>query len=147
MSASTEALTHGVYLVGVDAGGVRNLMTAAWVTQISSRALLVAIGKTHYTAELIGRAGHFSLSVLTEAHREIAKRCGTVSGRDKDKLLDIPLRNSADGDPVLETAAAFFSCRVIQSTEVIDHVLFCGEILDSVRREGTPMQYHPGDFF
>lgn len=146
MSAA-EALTHGVYLVGVEADGVRNLMTAAWVTQISSNALLAAVGRTHYTAELIRRCGHFSLSVLTEEHREIARRCGTVSGRRENKLAGLPLGSSADGDPVLNGAAAHFSCRVIETVEVLDHVLFCGEIVSSARFEGTPMQYRPRDFF
>ena len=47
MRTPMDALTQGVYLVGVSADGICNFMTAAWVTQISSKAILVAIGKSH----------------------------------------------------------------------------------------------------
>jgi len=50
-----DLLTHGVYIVGVKYGSKINGMTAAWVNQVSSQPpmISVAIGKTHYTSELI----------------------------------------------------------------------------------------------
>lgn len=147
MASPMDALTQGVYLVGTSAGGVRNLMTAAWVTQISSNALLVAVGRSHYTAELIRQSGHFSLNVLSEAQRETAVFCGSVSGRDSDKLAGLPLTFSSEGDPLLDSAIAQFSCRVIHTAEVLDHVLFCGEIMDSRLFQGVPMRYRAQEFF
>ena len=147
MSSPMEALTQGVYLVGTNACGVCNLMTAAWVTQISSKALLVAVGRSHYTADLINRTGHFSLSVLSQTQRDIARRCGTVSGRSADKLKGLPLVDSDDGDPLLADAVAQFSCKVICTEEVLDHVLFCGEVTDAKLLGGTPLQYHAAEFF
>lgn len=147
MNTPMDALTQGVYLVGTNAAGVQNLMTAAWVTQISSKALLVAVGRTHYTAELIRQAGHFSLSVLSREQRDIAKRCGTASGRKTNKLEGLSLTASAEGDPLLADAVAQFACRVIHTAEVLDHVLFCAEVTDARLLEGTPLQYHAKEFF
>ena len=147
MNSPTDALTHGVYLVGTNVNCVQNLMTAAWVTQISSKALLVAVGRSHYTAELIRQSGHFSLSVLSQEQREIARSCGTVSGRKANKLEGLCVTPSADGDPLLAGAVAHFACRVIHTAEVLDHVLFCAEIADAQLLEGTPLSYHAKEFF
>lgn len=147
MQTPMDALTQGVYLVGSNNGRRPNMMTAAWVTQISSNALLVAVGYTHYTAELIRQSGHFSLSVLSEAQREIAVRCGTVCGRIVDKSSELPLIFSDHDDPLLSGAVAHFSCRVIHTAEVLDHVLFCGEVMQSTVYAGVPMSYQAEQFF
>lgn len=147
MKNPMDALTQGVYLIGVRADDVRNLMTAAWVTQISSRAVLIAVGKSHYTAELIRQAGHFSISVLAEGQREIAKQCGTVSGRNVDKLSGLSLVESQTGDPMLSNAVARISCRVMQIETVLDHILICGEVIDAELLGGEPMQYRAWEFF
>lgn len=56
-----DLLTHGVYIIGVKYGPKINGMTAAWVNQVSSKPPMVsvAIGKTHYTSELIPKAKFF----------------------------------------------------------------------------------------
>ena len=147
MRTPMDALTQGVYLVGVSADGICNFMIAAWVTQISSKAILVAIGKSHYTAELIEKAKHFSLSVLKTDQCDLAKQCGTVSGRKADKVSGLAIVNSPDGDPMLQDAAAHFACHVLRMDTVLDHVLICGEVVDARLLGGTPLQYHSWEFF
>ena len=147
MQTPMDALTQGVYLVGVNAEGIHNFMTAAWVTQISSKAILVAIGKSHYTAELIERAQHFSISVLKADQCDLAKQCGTVSGRKADKVSGLAVVSSVDGDPVLQDAAAQFACHVLRMDTVLDHVLICGEVVDAKLLGGVPLQYHSWEFF
>lgn len=77
-------VTCGVYIIGVKAGERTNGMTAAWVTQVSMipPMICVSINKRHFTAELIDKAGCFSVSVLSEDCYELAVRCGFGSGRD-----------------------------------------------------------------
>lgn len=147
MSRAMDYLTQGVYIVGVNDAKARNLMTAAWVSQIASDKLMLAVGKTHYTAELIGRSGHFGLSVLTAEQKEIALRCGKSSGRTADKLKGLDLCATEQGDPLIAGAAAHFSCRVEKVISDFDHVLFCAEVVDSRAFSGEPMRYRPRDFF
>ena len=64
-----NGITHGVYVIGVHTQEKDNLMTAAWLCQISSSPamLAVAVSKGHLTAELIEKAGCFTVSVLKKA--------------------------------------------------------------------------------
>ena len=59
-----DAIPQGVYLVGTKKGEGYNLMTAAFVTQVSFNpaSLAVSVAKPHYTAELIQAQGEFTLS-------------------------------------------------------------------------------------
>ena len=82
-----NAITQGVYVIGAKNGEKKNLMTAAWLTQISSRPnqILVAVSAGHYTAEMLQNNAHFTISVLAKGQEEVAKACGFVSGRNAEK--------------------------------------------------------------
>ena len=81
--SAMNTMTHGVYVIGTHADGKYNLMTAAWLSQVSGRPpmLMAAVSKSHYTAELLKDSSRFSVSVLTKDQRETALKCGSVSGR------------------------------------------------------------------
>jgi len=85
-----DLLTHGVYIIGVKYGSKINGMTAAWVNQVSSQPPMVsvAIGKSHYTSELISKSKSFSVNILSPDQMELARKCGFNSGRDQDKLQE-----------------------------------------------------------
>lgn len=139
---ATNFLSHGVYLIGVNDGIKDNFMTAAWAAQAASNAIMIAVGKTHCTAQMISQTGHFSLSVLAEDQVGIAHRCGTVSGRRENKTENLPLCRSKDGDPILNTALASLSCRTIHSFGELDHIIFIAEIAASApMKEGTPLLF------
>lgn len=142
-------ITLGVYVIGVKTPEKSNLMTAAWLTQVSSdpQTLLVAIGKTHYTADLIGTAGCFTVSILTGQQHKIAKNCGFASGRNADKLAKVQFGYSKSGIPVVDGAAAHLECQVTQWYEVEDHVLFIGKVVDAAVYSASTMTYQYDDFF
>lgn len=126
-------LTHGVYVIGTNNGKKKNLMTAAWVSQASSRPnmLVLAVSEKHYTAELIKETGHFSVSVLTEEQKDIAIACGSSSGRDTDKLKGLDIGMTPESDPVINGACAHLSCEVTDTFKASDHVLFVAKVVNS----------------
>ena len=77
-----SAITHGVYVLGVHTPEKDNLMTAAWLCQVSSAppTLAVAVSSKHLTTQLISQAGGFAVSVLSEEQRETALRNGSLAG-------------------------------------------------------------------
>ena len=143
-----EALTHGVYLLGVKDGEKINFMTAAWAAQVSSnpKKLIVAVGRTHYTAEMIRRTGAFSVNVLPEGQEELAKKCGFASGKNTDKSegMDYSLIN---GLPVVKDTAAYLLCHLVRGVEEGDHVLFIGEVTAGERSEKKPLIYDASVYF
>lgn len=144
-----NGLTHGVYVIGSQAENRCNLMTAAWVTQISARpdTLLVAVGKTHYTAQLITQRRSFTVSALSEKQGEIARACGFVSGRDINKLARVHCGFTESGLPWVWEAAAMFECEMTGRIEMGDHILFVGTVIESRSTGATPMVYRASEFF
>lgn len=128
----TKRMKYGDYIIAVKTPKQTNGMTAAWVTQVSSNPLLVlvAIGKTHYTSEMIREAGCFSINMLRPDQVELAKKCGFGSGKGKDRLAGQTLLHKKTGAPVIADCAAYLDCRLFETLDVGDHVLFIGEVVD-----------------
>jgi len=144
-----DLLTHGVYVVGVKYGSKVNGMTAAWVNQVSSKPpmISVAIGKTHYTSELISKAKSFSVNILSPNQMELAQKCGFISGRDQDKLKEEELTYQITGAPIISNCSAYLDCTLSHQFEVGDHVLFVGTVVETNVKSQSVLIFKSGDFF
>jgi flavin reductase (DIM6/NTAB) family NADH-FMN oxidoreductase RutF len=145
-----RALLHGVYILTSRDSERSNGMTAAWISQVSFRPLLVsaAVAPERYTHELIERSGYFAINALYEGQAELARNFGFRSGRKVDKFQNVAHHPAANGSPVLDEAAAYLECRVMDRVTVGDHTLFIGEVVDGALlkdRETLPFRW--GDFF
>lgn len=150
ISKSLSRMTLGVYIVGVGVDGKRNAMTAAWVTQVSGRppSIVVAVGQSHYTVDLIDKAGAFSLNILTPDQRELASKCGSVSGRVADKLEGVDVRMSEmTGAPIIDGCAAYIDCKVTGRFKAEDHILFVGQVVDGKDYGRPALVYDEREFF
>jgi flavin reductase (DIM6/NTAB) family NADH-FMN oxidoreductase RutF len=138
-------LTAGVYAVGVAEGAKRDAFTAAWVMQASFDPLLLALsinpGNASYP--LLHNSGGFTVNVLKEGQLGMARRFGTRSGRDEDKLAGIPWRPGRSGAPILEAALAYFDCELAGRMRAGDHELVLGHVIDGkiLDRNGQPLTY------
>ena len=144
-----NGLTHGVYVIGVHTQEKDNLMTAAWLCQISSSPamLAVAVSKGHLTAELIERAGCFKVSVLKKDQKEAALVCGRVSGRAADKQKLVKTDYVEGTIPVIAGSAAWLKCRVAQSVAASDHILFLAQVEDGAGGAEDLLVYRKDNFF
>ena len=92
-SVCMDAIPQGVFILGTRMGDSYNLMTAAFVTQVSFNpcSVAVSVANNHYTAELIAQQGQFSLSVLAEGQEAEAKAM--------ELLTRVGLQDKADNYP------------------------------------------------
>jgi flavin reductase (DIM6/NTAB) family NADH-FMN oxidoreductase RutF len=138
-------LTAGVYVVGVAEGAKRNAFTAAWVMQTSFDPLLLAlsINPSNASYQLLHAGGGFTVNVLKAGQLELARRFGTRTGRDQDKLAGIPWRPGRSGAPILEAALAYFDCELAGRMQAGDHELVLGRVIDGkiLDRNGKPLEY------
>jgi flavin reductase (DIM6/NTAB) family NADH-FMN oxidoreductase RutF len=138
-------LTAGVYVVGVAEGAKRDAFTAAWVMQTSFDPLLLALsinpGNASY--QLLHAGGGFTVNVLKAGQLELARRFGTRSGREEDKLANVPWRPGRSGAPILEAALAYFDCELAGRMRAGDHELVLGRVTDGkiLDRNGRPLEY------
>jgi flavin reductase (DIM6/NTAB) family NADH-FMN oxidoreductase RutF len=138
-------LTYGVYVVGVADGDERDAFTAAWVMQTSFDPLLLAlsINPEHASYPLLHAGRGFTVNVLKQGQHDLARRFGTRSGRDEDKLAGIRWRPGRTGAPILQDALAYFDCELTGHTPAGDHQLVLGLVTDGevLDRNAAPLTY------
>jgi len=146
-----KGISHGVYIVTVRTKEKINGMTAAWVSQVSFNPLLlmVSIGLTKFTHDLIKESGYFAINTLDEDMQNYAAVFGFKSGRKADKFQGIPYSNAPNGSPILDGAQSFFECKVVETFTAGDHTLFIGEVVAAkLLKENTEsLIFHWDDYF
>ena len=145
IAALCGRLTLGVHVVGVAHGEQRDAFTAAWVMQVSFDPLLLAlsINPAHASYPLLGAGGGFTVNVLKQGQLELARRFGTRSGRDQDKLGGVGWRPGRRGAPILEDALAYFDCLLAGTMRSGDHELVLGRVVDGriLAQDARPLTY------
>ncbi len=146
-----RSLVHGVYVVTTRCGDRLNGMTAAWVSQVSLRPLLlmVSIAPTRYSHDLIMESRVFAINVLTSAQVDLGKRFGLQSGRKVDKFTGLDYITAATGSPILPQAQAYFDLNLLDTHSAGDHTLFVGEVLEAkiLHPEEEPQVFSYKNFF
>jgi len=125
---------HIVLAVSADAAGAADVITLGWAMPASGVPPMwaVSIGHTRHSHGLIADGGEFVLAFPSVRMAEACRVCGSVSGRDVDKLAAAGLRTEPAAfvrPPLLAGCLANFECRVIASLVTGDHTVFVGEVL------------------
>ncbi len=149
VSNAMNTITHGVYVLGVRTEEKENLMTAAWLCQISSAPpmLMVAVSEPHLTASMIRQAGKFTVSVLKSSQKAEALACGTVSGRKADKTSLVEAEYTESGIPMVKGAAAQMECKVLDVNDKTNHLMFIAEVTEASYSSDDVLLYHKKEFF
>jgi flavin reductase (DIM6/NTAB) family NADH-FMN oxidoreductase RutF len=142
-------MPQAVFVVTGAAGSVRAGMTACWVVRVSHRPPLYAVAIHHssQTRDVVAEGNCFCIHILRADQVDLARRFGSVSGRDADKFAGLAWRPGASGAPILQDVMAFLDCQVVSANEVGDHSLFVGRLVEEgVLREAGALIFRPSDF-
>lgn len=139
-------LQSGLYVVSARAREDIGACVINTGLQLTSEPLQVevVVNKQNHTEQVISKAGHFALTVITtEADMPYIGRFGFRSSVDFDKFSGIPVETTILGDPYTpECSAAMLACEVTQTLDVGTHTLFVGKLCDAcVLSDATPMTY------
>ena len=139
-------LPYGVFLLATKADGKANACITNTCIQVASNPVRIAISSisTNYTCELLRKSGKFTISLLdTNCSFDTIKYFGMQSGRDVDKLADIPLPEDENGIPYMGwNACCVLSAEVVDSIDLGSHFLFIAEVKDAkILGDGEPMTY------
>jgi flavin reductase (DIM6/NTAB) family NADH-FMN oxidoreductase RutF len=128
-------IAHPVVIVSAADGGERSCATATtmYVSHVPPM-IVVAEHPGSRTTRLIQASGEFSVSVLHDNQQDLAMAAGkSASGPDKFASLKIPVvTRPGTATPAVDGSIAILWCRVVFSRPTGDHVLFLGELSDSV---------------
>ncbi len=128
-------LSYGLYLIATRhndsyAGYIGNT-----VFQVTSEPEQIAISchKKNFSTEKIMNSGIFSVSVLKkDADTSLIGQFGFMSGEEIDKFHNVEIVTAKTGAPiVVDSAVAWFDCKVVSTQDMGTHVLIVGEVVDS----------------
>lgn len=156
VAEAMHQMPYGVYAIGsVDERGP-NVMVADWVMQVSFEPRLVAVVLERDSSTLgrIRAAGCFSVNLLTAEPdslrmamqfvqpadpSKVEGRSG-VAAMQRSKLGGIEYTCTSRGLPLLTDALMWLECEVEQMSDIGDHVLVVGRVLDGrVVNSAEPM--------
>ncbi len=125
-----HALAHpGILLVSLDTRQRPNAMTIGWGSMgmyWGEHVFIVPVRHSRYTYECLNATGDFTVNVLPRRLAGLAAFCGTVSGRDRDKLAEANLTAAPSlrvRSPIIQECVLHYECRVVHVNETVPEVL------------------------
>lgn len=107
--------------------------------------LSVYVHKWHLSHEYIWKTGLYCLHLLRRDQFDLVYRLGFASGRERDKMAEVPHSNGGLGVPVLRECYAAFECRVVNTMDAGASTVFLADIIATGRGTGTEIL--TADFF
>ena len=146
-----EKLRCGLYLLASSDGKRSSCCPVAWVSRASFRPPLMAVflHPKRYTYEIILNSKSFSLAILGRKGIELARKMGSVSGREVDKLSQVKWRKGVTGAPIIEDGSVgYIDCKLEASFPAGDHVCLLGKVIEAkISSKEKPILYDPKDFY
>lgn len=142
LNRANRVINHGpVLLVTSKYKEAVNIITISWATPISHKPPLVGISvaKGRYSHGLISKSKEFVVNVPHEGMLREIDYCGSVSGRNEDKLKNSSLTPEPAkkvGPPLIKECIGHLECKVVSSHDIGDHTFFVGEVLAASAQEG-----------
>jgi len=113
----------GLLLASTRVDGASNVMTIGWASVgviWGLPVMVVLVRPSRYTYQFIESSGVFTVNVPTQAMRPYVNMCGTKSGRDVDKLADVPTSMGQRVNAVvLQECPLVYECTVVHTNDVI----------------------------
>jgi flavin reductase (DIM6/NTAB) family NADH-FMN oxidoreductase RutF len=125
-------------------------MTATAFSSVSldPPLVLVCVKGESLGAEVIRDNGVFAVNILGVRQEPISNLFASKDRpRGREAFAEIPHREVATGAPVMEEVAAFLDCRLVETYEAGDHLIFIGAVEAlGVDAEVEPLLFHGGRY-
>jgi flavin reductase (DIM6/NTAB) family NADH-FMN oxidoreductase RutF len=123
---------YGFYSITSTNGDEVNAMVANWLTQVSFEPRLIALGlqKTSYSHGLIEEGGVFNVNLFLKDDSELIKPFTKSRSKNPEKMHDVDFTLSPETKcPILDGAAAYIECQVIDIHPAGDHDVVIGKVI------------------
>lgn len=95
------------------------------------------VHKWHLSHEYIWKTGLYCLHLLRRDQFDLVYRLGFASGRERDKMAEVPHSYGGLGVPVLRECYAAFECRVVNTMDAGASTVFLADVIATGRGTGT----------
>lgn len=142
----------GAFLTGVTVvaartpEGARHGFTANSFASVSldPPLLLVCPSRRLSSFAAFENCAEFAVSILAEGQEEVSN---IFAGFKGDRFAEVAWRPDANGVPLIDGAAAHFSCRTTQAVPAGDHIILIGEVTAFERTQKRGLGYAAGQYF
>ncbi|MGV6876177.1 flavin reductase family protein [Pseudochelatococcus sp. B33] len=133
----------GVLVVTTRWGDRIHGMTANAFTSVSLTPplVLICIDQRAAMRQALQESGHYGLSVLSREQQRLSRHFSSRNSPEVEIAFE-----DLDGVPVIAGALAQFSCRIRQTLDAGDHLIFIGEVIGHRHDEGEPLLYFGGGY-
>lgn len=143
---------YGAFMTGVTVvtavseSGEKVGFTANSFTSVSVDPALVLIcpAKSLSSFEVFNRCSHFAISILTEEQQDISNVFASAKG---DRFSNVEWHNDEYGVPLIDGAAAYFSCSTYNNIDAGDHIILIGKVEAFDSNEKLGLGYAKGGYF
>jgi flavin reductase (DIM6/NTAB) family NADH-FMN oxidoreductase RutF len=110
--------------------------------------ILVCVISQSEGREILEENGVFAVNILSADQEPLSNFFASRDRpRGRDAFSKVAYRTEASGSPILEGAAAYMDCRLHETHEAGDHIIFIGEVLAlGVDAEAKPLLFHGGGY-
>jgi len=122
---------YGIYVVTMGKGNEGNAFTASWVSQVSSEPPMItlAVHQKRQSIPLLKEHGAFVVNLIGEGQDGVAKQYYGPAESGYEKLKNATVTDSpATGTPILNGALGYLDCKIVNTVETGNHVLFVAEV-------------------
>jgi flavin reductase (DIM6/NTAB) family NADH-FMN oxidoreductase RutF len=138
-------LSAPLVAVSVRSGQVVNAQIAVTISSASivlhRPRVIVQIYHTNYTHQLIAESGVLALNFLSPEQLPLIWQLGMRSGRDTDKMSDVPYVVGSTGSPIIDGGFGYLDCRVVNAMDGGDMTAFLAEVVAGETRGDRPMRW------
>lgn len=134
----------GVTVVTTGKDGVHHGMTATAFCSLSLEPtlVLVCVERTANTLPVLRSAGIFNINLLSEDQEHLSRLFADKSLQETHGFKDVEHSLASNGAPLLKDCIGYIQCRVVDTHEGGDHVIFIGEVeIAELGDESTPLLY------
>lgn len=141
-------LKSGVYVVTTVLDDKKYGWTVSWASKTSFKPplVMISIGKNRKEHEKFMDAEVFAINILGRNHIEVGRHFGLTNGENVNNFDGIDCIELETGCPILKDSVGSLDCKIVKTVDVGDHVIFIGEVLDSIIREGDGLVFSSEDF-
>jgi len=126
-----QKFEYGIYIISMGKGNEGNAFTASWLTQVSSEPHIVAlsVNNKHQSTRLLIEHKSFVVNLLAKGQEGVAKTYFGPAESGYEKLKSANITNApVSGSPIINGAAGYLDCEIINSVEVGNHTVYFGEV-------------------
>ncbi len=133
----------GVTIVTARHGADVHGMTVSAFASVSldPPLVLVCAEKTSNTNALIQRSGVFTVNVLARGQDELSNKFASKK-QEWERFVGLECKDGATGCPRIPGAAVALDCRVTQTIDAGDHLVYIAHVEDAAFTDAAPLVYY-----